>query len=215
MSTLAKLYAADIWVVLDDVQFAARDYQHRCRLAELEDVTNSQWLSLRVDRPQGLSTKIEDVRLLEPEKCQRRTEQMLKQYYSSSDYWSEFDVSLQSVLQRFSATASVAKIAEQTTRELLQMLGWQGEIIRSSDMAARNSRSERLADLTQAAGCDVYLCGTGGAKYLDEAVFHEAGLRVDYFSLPNGQFGERSTSSLWAFMTYGSDRLKAFLEERR
>jgi hypothetical protein len=30
LSTLAKLFTADIWVVLDDVQFARRDYQHRC-----------------------------------------------------------------------------------------------------------------------------------------------------------------------------------------
>ncbi|MCX5265887.1 WbqC family protein [Streptomyces sp. NBC_00199] len=29
LSTLAKLYAADRWIVLDDVQFARRDYQHR------------------------------------------------------------------------------------------------------------------------------------------------------------------------------------------
>ncbi|MFW6692959.1 WbqC family protein [Streptomyces sp. MAR4 CNX-425] len=31
LSTLAKLYAADRWIVLDDVQFARRDYQHRAR----------------------------------------------------------------------------------------------------------------------------------------------------------------------------------------
>jgi hypothetical protein len=33
LSTLAKLYAADTWVILDDVQFTRRDYQHRCYLA--------------------------------------------------------------------------------------------------------------------------------------------------------------------------------------
>ncbi|MGC5010117.1 WbqC family protein [Streptosporangium sp. DT93] len=34
--TLAKLFAADYWIVLDDVQFARRDYQHRARLASLD-----------------------------------------------------------------------------------------------------------------------------------------------------------------------------------
>jgi hypothetical protein len=33
LSTIAKLYTADAWIILDDVQFARRDYQHRCRLA--------------------------------------------------------------------------------------------------------------------------------------------------------------------------------------
>ncbi|WP_411977315.1 WbqC family protein [Streptomyces decoyicus] len=29
LSTLAKLFAADCWIVLDDVRFTRRDYQHR------------------------------------------------------------------------------------------------------------------------------------------------------------------------------------------
>nr|WP_237547102.1 WbqC family protein [Streptomyces sp. SID161] len=33
LSTLAKLFAADRWIVLTDVQFARRGFQHRARLA--------------------------------------------------------------------------------------------------------------------------------------------------------------------------------------
>ncbi|WP_324603507.1 WbqC family protein [Streptomyces sp. SPB074] len=33
LPTLAKLFTADYWIVLDDVQFTRRDYQHRVRLA--------------------------------------------------------------------------------------------------------------------------------------------------------------------------------------
>jgi WbqC-like protein family len=51
LSTLAKLYAADIWIVLDDVQFNHPDYQHRVRLAALDDLTRQQWPSLPVHRP--------------------------------------------------------------------------------------------------------------------------------------------------------------------
>lgn len=32
LSTLAKVYTADIWIILDNVQFTRRDYQHRCYL---------------------------------------------------------------------------------------------------------------------------------------------------------------------------------------
>ncbi|MGW7024804.1 WbqC family protein [Streptomyces decoyicus] len=31
LSMLAKLFAADCWIVLDDVRFTRRDYQHRTR----------------------------------------------------------------------------------------------------------------------------------------------------------------------------------------
>ncbi|MFE9254811.1 WbqC family protein [Streptomyces sp. NPDC006879] len=50
LSTLAKLFAVDVWVVLDEVQFARRDYQHRARLADLGD---RRWLSLATHLPQG------------------------------------------------------------------------------------------------------------------------------------------------------------------
>ncbi|WP_234377011.1 WbqC family protein [Streptomyces sp. TP-A0356] len=48
---MAKLFAADRWIVLDDVQFARRDYQHRARLAALDDPGRQQWLSLPTHLP--------------------------------------------------------------------------------------------------------------------------------------------------------------------
>lgn len=214
ISTLAKLYAADTWVVLDDVQFARRDYQHRCRLAKLDDFSDNQWLSLRVRRPHGLDTKIDQVQLLEPEKCQQRTEQMIRQLYGKSIYWEEFETSFNAIVSLFNTTDSVAKIAEVSTLAMLERLGWQGEVVRSSDINARAGRSERLADLAKATGADVYLCGTGGAKYIDESVFSRHEVAVEYFYPPYGWLGERNSSSLWALMTHGPEKLRLLLDEK-
>lgn len=46
LATLAKLFAADTWIILDDVQFTRRDYQHRTRLASLQDPQASRWMFL-------------------------------------------------------------------------------------------------------------------------------------------------------------------------
>jgi len=51
LSTLAKLYAADVWVILDDVQFVRRDYQHRACLAALDDPQRRQWMSVETHLP--------------------------------------------------------------------------------------------------------------------------------------------------------------------
>jgi len=67
LSTLAKLYAADIWIILDDVQFTRRDYQHRCYLAPVPDARlPGRWLTLPVRLPGGRETLIRDARLAEP-----------------------------------------------------------------------------------------------------------------------------------------------------
>ncbi|HEX7160225.1 MAG TPA: WbqC family protein [Trebonia sp.] len=55
LSTIAKLYAADIWIILDDVQFTRRDYQHRCYLAPAPGTLLAErWLPDQADRKPGL-----------------------------------------------------------------------------------------------------------------------------------------------------------------
>ncbi|MEU0720854.1 WbqC family protein, partial [Streptomyces lavendulocolor] len=60
-------------------------------------------------------------------------------------------------------------------------LGWPGRILAAAGLPARPERSERLADLTAAAGADAYLCGTGGMTYLDPAPFTARGIAVAPF----------------------------------
>ena len=66
LSTVAKLYAADIWISLDDVQFVRRDYQHRCQVAGAGDARLPQrWLTIPVHLPAGRGTLIRDVQVAE------------------------------------------------------------------------------------------------------------------------------------------------------
>lgn len=199
LSTLAKLYAADIWVVLDDVQFNHRDYQHRARLASLDNEQHQQWLSLPVHKPFGRSTRINEVLLLEPDKSARRVSQLVHQYYGHAPYWHVIEDLVAEVSAAVALSSRLVDVTEVSTRVLLERLGWGGHVVRSSTLAARLERSIRLADLTLAVGADEYLCGTGGAKYLDEAPFTEHSLPVRYFSLPDDPRwrADRSVSALY------------------
>lgn len=74
---------------------------------------------------------------------------------------------------------------------LLALLGWPGQILRSSKLPARPGRSQRLADLAEATGACAYLCGTGGMKYLKTECFDAIGVCVIPFRIPD--------SGIWAF----------------
>lgn len=184
LRTLAKLYAADVWVVLDDVQFCRRDYQHRARFGQLHDPSVQQWLSLNVHLSHGRATRINEARLVEPELCQRRVDGMVTQYFARSPYWHRLQAPLEEVVTRIGKTDYLNEVAEISTRVLLDFLGWRGKIVHSSDFAVRHGRSERLADLTKAVGVTTYLCSTGGARYLDEGQFTDMGIRVEYAQQP-------------------------------
>jgi hypothetical protein len=215
LSTLAKLYAADTWVVLDDVQFAARDYQHRARLGHLDDPNRQQWLSLSVHRPAGRSSRLNQIHIVDQRMCQRRTALLIQQYYGRSPHWPVFRKQLQPVLDLMIQTDRLVDIAEASTVLLLQLLGWHGTVLHSSHLPARNDRSERLADLTVAVGGTEYLCGTGGRRYLSTEPFAERGVAVKWFEVPapyDMQFdlwsSARQVSALWALMTVSLDRLR-------
>ena len=219
LSTLAKLYAADVWVVLDDVQFTRRDYQHRARLAALDAPHQQQWLSIETHLPYGRATLIRDARLADPLRAARRLGQLPAQHYRTSPHWRLLSTALEPVAEALTGSAGTAAVAETSTRALLDLLGWRGTVVRSSDLTASPGRSARLADLTTAVGADTYLCGTGGLRYLDSRPFAARRLNVHPFRLPasaeNLWTGAARITALWALAAYGPSRVKAAFESLR
>jgi hypothetical protein len=185
LSTLAKLYTADIWIVLDNVQFARRDYQHRCYLAPAGgSPLPERWLTVPIHLPGGRATLISDVRLADPALAARRVPGILRQYYKRCPYGAAILGLLPHVEDTLASAERMADVSMHTTVTLLRALRWPGAIYRSSELAARLGRSERLADLASAVGAAGYLCGTGGSRYLDPAPFTARGLHIAMFTPP-------------------------------
>jgi hypothetical protein len=142
--TLAKLLAADIWVVLDDVQFCRRDHQHRSRLGHPGERAR-QWLVLPVHLPRGRATTIREVRLADPEIARRRVAGLTRQYYRRTPGWERIEGVVDAVADAVDTVGlqqGLAAVAEASTSLLLRACGWRGEIVRSS-VLARHGRSAR------------------------------------------------------------------------
>lgn len=152
LSTLAKLYAADVWVILDDVQFSRRDYQHRCYLPAAGPASPARWLTVPVHLPAGRPTRIKDARIADPALTARRMRGLLGQYFRKSPHRTAIRDLLAEADDAVTSSARIAELSERTTTALLKAVGWRGRICRSSCTIARSGRSERLADLTKAAG---------------------------------------------------------------
>jgi hypothetical protein len=154
-------------------------------------------MSLSVALPSGRSTEIRDVSILDSETCRRRVARMTRQAHGRGLHWEPVGNVVDQVVHLIEQTDRLAEIAIASTQSLLELVGWTGEIVRSSDLVARTERSLRLADLTLAVGAAAYICGTGGSRYLEGDVFADVGLGVQYFSCPE--------SGVWA----GASRVSA------
>ncbi|MFE7246238.1 WbqC family protein [Streptomyces sp. NPDC057580] len=120
---------------------------------------------------------------------------------------------LDPVLDAFT-TGKTAAVAEASTRLLLDLAGWRGQVLTSSRLPSRPGRSQRLAGLAAATGARAYLCGTGGMTYLDVAPFAAQSIAVAPFRLPTTGFWSsgRRTSALWAMATLGRQAVAACLQ---
>ncbi|MFC6159316.1 WbqC family protein [Kribbella jiaozuonensis] len=213
LSTLAKLFAADIWIALDDVQFARRDYQHRARLGSRDDPSAQQWMSLPVGAPNGRDSLIRDIRVLERDRSVRRILGMTRQHHGRGRHWPEIEATIAQVTQTITQTDSLAEAAIVSTACLLELLRWPGAVVRSSDFRVSADRSARLADLTCAVGAAEYVCGTGGARYLQTAPFQDRGIEIVHFSVPtdgNPEVWRGATriSSLATFANAGASAVR-------
>ncbi|WP_207126739.1 WbqC family protein [Actinocatenispora comari] len=186
LSTLAKLAAADIWIVLDDVQFTARDYQHRARLAPPHTPDKPQWLTIPVHRPYGRATRITEVRIADHTIAERRLTLLSAQHYGRSPGWPDVRAIIAATLAELNISKWIAPVAEASSLALLTAVGWTGTIRHSSTIPASRQRNQRLVDLSAAVGAGTYLCGTGGARYLDPLAFHDANISVQFTQPPAG-----------------------------
>ncbi|MER8087269.1 WbqC family protein [Streptomyces sp. NPDC094048] len=213
LTTLAKLFAADYWIVLDDVQFTRRDYQHRARLAALDDPARQHWLTIPTHLPGGRPTLIRDALIDDPALARRRTAGMLRQRHGASPHWPVLAQALDPVLDAFT-TGRTAAVAETSARVLLDLLDWRGQILTSSVLPARPGRSTRLADLAAVTGARAYLCRTGGMTYLDQTPFVTQNIAVAPFRPPTTGIWSsgRRLSALWALATLGPDAVAARLQ---
>jgi hypothetical protein len=90
-----------------------------------------------VHLPDGGATAINEAQIVDPAQARRRLTGLLRQYYGRSAHWAALASSLDEVLAVLSSTDRLAELSEISTRVMLTLLGWSGEIQRSSELPAR------------------------------------------------------------------------------
>ncbi len=175
--TLAKVAAADVLVLLDNVQFNAQDYQNRALLAPLADPARLSWFTWAMRKPDGRATRIMDLEFADRVRDTEHLMAMLHHNYVRAEPYDAVASSLSSMIQE---AASPSRMWGNSMVFMLGLLGWKGEVLYASELnltPARN-RSGRLADLVSEVDASTYLCGTGGRGYLDLQEFVKASVRV-------------------------------------
>jgi len=168
-NVLTKIFNSDLWIVLDDVQFASREWQNRAKLSFLKTPQIEYWLTLPIIKIRGQRTLINQVVIADNwNPC--RALRSLQRSYSRSISW---NIIHECAISTFSKDFhnDFLSITIASAERILRYLGWGGKILFSSSLVKRNDKNLRLLDICKSVGAYGYLCGSGGREYLNSSVF--------------------------------------------
>lgn len=169
----AKLAAADLFILLDDVQMPlGRSFVSRTRI---QGPAGPRWLSVPVARHSHQS--ILKVRFAQTGSWPRKHLGALRASYARTPYFREVWDRLEPLYE--APGHSLALFNQRLIETVARYLGLGQPIIRASDLNVLGHAGERLIALVLAVGGDVYLSGPGGVRYQNPAHFTAAGVRLE------------------------------------
>lgn len=170
-----KMSRADIFVIMDTVQFSTRSFTQRVKIRAKE---GWMWLTIPIEKKYHFSS-IQDVLLPDGEKWKREHENTLLKHYSKCPF---FDVAF---IANYYATdiRHLQEFNEKGIQYMKEQLGIKTEIVRASEIGVNVDlkSTELLIDILKKAGGDIYISGVGGRNYMNEKRFERENINLEYF----------------------------------
>jgi hypothetical protein len=183
LGLLAKLSAAELWVVLDSVPYRKNYFQNRNRVVVGGEPT---WLTVPVQAPFG--TLIRDVRVADAPHWQRKYLGRLVQALPAAHH----DGRLEPLCAMVGAAVGrpLADLNLDIANWLLGEYGRKVPQVLSSDLGTTGHKSELIRNLCLATGADEYLAGPSGRDYLDLEDFAAHGIAVRFFDFAHPTYDQ-------------------------
>jgi hypothetical protein len=185
-----KLAKADLFVVMDHLQFEAQNFQNRNRLKVNNGTT---WLTVPVEAsPQA--DRICDKAICNSaspkEHWQRRSWLTIENHYRRSPFFAIYAEQLKDVYTR--PWERLVDLDLHILQLACKWLGIRRPIIRSSSLDLTGQKTDLLIDLCKKVGAHAYLTGSGGsASYLDAEQMGRQGLGVIWQHFEHPTYDQR------------------------
>ena len=177
-----KMARADLFVVMDDLQYEAQNFQNRTRI-KLNN--GAGWLTVPLERGHQ-SDRICDKRIRNDasnpkEQWQRRHWASIETHYRRAPHFARYAPAIEEMYRR-----SWERLIDLQLHVIDMVRGWFGitvPVLLSSSLGLTGERTERIADMCRKVGARVYLSGRGGSTgYLDTELLAQSGVTVAWQS---------------------------------
>jgi len=186
-----KMAQADLFIVMDDLQYEKENFQNRNRIklnnqsawitVPLERGAQSDRICDKLIRNDGVSAK---------EHWQRRTWTSLQIHYGKAPHFARYADEVEEVFTR-----PWTRLVDVTLHILDLVRRWFGisrPMLLSSSLELEGEKTDRIIDFCRKVGAKVYLSGRGGSTdYLDVDALRREGITVAWQSFQHPVYPQR------------------------
>jgi hypothetical protein len=90
---------------------------------------------------------------------------------------------------------SLFELNFETLKKVIDLLGMKTSILKSSELNASGTSTQRLVNLCKAVGADTYVSGIGGKEYMDEKLFSKNNIKLEYQNYAAKSYPQRLSDS--------------------
>jgi len=167
-----KIARSDVFVLLDDVQFTKNGWQNRTRIKNAQG-----WMYLTIPVLDAFGKPINEVAINNQQRWRAKHWQALQTNYARAPYFERYRELLRPLYDQ--AWESLCECSIHALRVLLPAIGIHTPLVRSSELGAAGSGTERVIELCRTLGATAYLTGDYAAtNHLDVATFASSGIDV-------------------------------------
>ena len=175
-----KLARADVFVVLDDVQFPRTSKGTWMNRVKLLVGGEPRWATVPIVRSEGALREVREVRIDDSQPWREKLLRTIEHNYRRAPHFADVLPLVHELVN--TPTGSLADYNETNVRRLAGELGLDtSKLVRSSTIPTTRHGTDLMIELTKAVGGTTYLSGNYAAgAYQEEEKFPQAGVELRY-----------------------------------
>ena len=178
-----KMKKSDIFVIYDDAQFNSRDFQHRNRIRTGE---GWQWLTVPVGKK---AIPIKEITIKNNVDWSSVHFTAVRANYLKTPYYSRYDNEIRRIFKN--RYEKLIDLNMDLIHFLMDAFGINTKILYASDVGFTSKSTERLVEIVEALGGDIYLSGPKGCDYMDMSLFEKRGVEVEFQDFKHPAYKQR------------------------
>jgi hypothetical protein len=178
-----KIKRSDVFVLLDDVQFNARSFQHRA----FYSANNKKcFLTLYIEKNNLSEKKLKINQITLKKETQNEIYQKLFNRYHLCPGWKNLQYVFEETFLK--PKYKLIDIIYPIFNECLKLFNIKTKIYKSSEFNFTKRKSQLMLEITKHFNGKTYISGNGGRNYLDEDEFKSNDVKIQYLSFKHPNY---------------------------